>query len=80
MQLRNLRKLAIVLLSAIPAACGTTEPVPEVPCPLRPELQQIDPEFEVSPHVQAVVVENYLRLIEYSRKLEVRANCGQAED
>jgi hypothetical protein len=36
---------------------------------------EVDPEFEVSPHVQEIVTENYLRLIQYSKKLEARANC-----
>jgi hypothetical protein len=73
----KLKILAIALLLGTLTACGsqtTIEPV--LPCPDRPELIQVDPEFEVSPHVQAIVAENYLRLIQYAQKLEARAQCS----
>ena len=60
-------------LFVIPVACGTTGTIPDVPCPLRPEL--IQTELDASEEVKEIVVENYLRLIEYAEKLEVRAGC-----
>ena len=71
----NLKKITIVLVFATLISCSTTPTIEPVPCPLRPELLQVDPELEVSPHVQSIVTENYLRLIEYAKKLEVRASC-----
>jgi hypothetical protein len=65
----------ILLASVILIACGTTPTIEPIPCPARPELLQVDPEFDVAPHVQAIVAENYLRLIQYSKKLEARAGC-----
>ena len=38
-----------------------------------------DPEFSVDPHVQGIVTENYIRLIDYAKKLEGRAQCEAAE-
>ena len=60
-------------LFVIPIACGGNQTIPDVPCPLRPEL--IQTELDASEEVKEIVVENYLRLIEYAEKLETRANC-----
>jgi len=71
----KLKLLVILLASATLIGCGTTPQIEPLPCPARPELLQVDPEFDVAPHVQAIVAENYLRLIQYSKKLEARAEC-----
>ena len=67
------RKLIIILGLMTLTSCGGTKTIPDFPCPLRPEL--LTTEAEVSEEVRAVVTENYIRLIEYAEKLEVRANC-----
>ena len=69
----RLRVLVLMSLFAIPIACGQNQTIPDVPCPLRPEL--IETELEASDEVKAMVIENYLRLIEHVEKLEVRAGC-----
>jgi hypothetical protein len=48
-----------------------------MPCPLRPELIAIDEEMQrdTPPHVLAIVAENYIRLIDYSKRLEARVEC-----
>ena len=62
-----------MMVLSLPVACGHVETIPEVPCPERPEL--IGTDLEASDEVKAIVVENYLRLIEYAEKLETRAEC-----
>ena len=70
--------MAILLASVLLQSCGTNQTIePIIPCGPRPELLEIDPEFEVSPHVQSIVTENYLRLIQYAKKLEARAACSR---
>lgn len=61
------------MLFAIPIACGQNQTIPDVPCPERPEL--LNTELEASEEVKRLVIENYLRLIEYAEKLETRAGC-----
>ena len=63
----------IIVGLMILASCGQTRTIPDAPCPNRPELLTI--EAEVSEDVREAVTENYIRLIEYAEKLEVRANC-----
>ena len=67
--------LASLILSASLISCGTTEPLPDFPCPNRPVLLEVPEHIEVSPEVQDIVTENYLRLVEYAKKLETRADC-----
>lgn len=74
----SLKIVAILSCFAILTGCATKiEPIPDVPCPLYPELIPLDQEMiDATPkHVQSVVVQNYLLLDEYARKLEVRAGC-----
>ncbi len=65
------------MLSVIPISCATTTAPIELPCPLFPELIVIDEEMEAAtpPYVIESVTENYIRLIEYAERLEIRANC-----
>ena len=69
----RLRILALMALFVIPIACGQNQTIPDFPCPNRPELLNTDE--QVSAEVIEVVTENYIRLIEYAEKLEVRAGC-----
>ena len=65
------------MLSVIPISCATRTIVAENECPLFPELIELDQEMiEATPaHVQSVVIENYIMLVEWGERLELRANC-----
>ena len=70
--------LAVLLLSVIPTACASERVIiAESECPLFPELIVIDEEMEAAtpPLVREAVLENYILLIEWGEKLELRANC-----
>lgn len=68
--------VTILYLLTLTACAGSPEIEP-IPCPLFPELIALDEELvnDTPPAVRAAVTENYLRLDEYARKLEVRAGC-----
>lgn len=71
-------RTAILLISAsLVMACGTTPTIEPIPCPPRPELIEVPAEYEVDPDVQAIVAENYLRLVTYAKKIEARASCDR---
>ena len=74
----KLRILVALSLSAILLACASPAILEPIPCPPFPELIQIDEEMEADTpdYVVSSVIENYIRLIEYAEKLEVRAGCG----
>lgn len=75
---QKLRLAGIILCSLILTNCSSQKiEIEEQPCPLPPELIVIDEEMAntVAPHIQAIVAENYIRLIEYAARLEVRARC-----
>ena len=72
------RRLAVLVLLGTLTSCATELVILEpIPCPLFPELITIDEEMEgaTPPFVIAAVTENYMRLIEWGEKLEVRAGC-----
>lgn len=54
-------------------ACGNAKTIPDYPCPARPTLETVN--LDVSDEVRAIVVENYIRLMDYAQKLEIRAGC-----
>jgi hypothetical protein len=72
-----LKILAALSCFAILTSCGTTPTTDPLPCPLYPELITIDEELSAATpkHVQAIVIQNYILLDEYARKLEVMAGC-----
>ena len=65
------------MLSVTLTSCATRTIIAENECPLFPELIELDQEMiEATPaHVQSVVIENYIKLVEWGEKLEIRANC-----
>ena len=69
---RNSRLIIILGLMTL-TSCSGIKTIPDFPCPDRPEL--LTTEAEASDEVRAIVTENYIRLIEYAEKLEVRAGC-----
>ncbi len=74
----KLRILAALSLFAILTSCASDPIVLEaIPCPLFPELVVLDEEMEAATpaHVISAVTENYILLIEWGEKLEVRAGC-----
>ena len=68
---------ALILLLGM-VGCGTTV-VSDAPCPSRPELTPISVELQLQMPKDAVLIatENQLALIEYAKKLELRAGCSQ---
>jgi hypothetical protein len=70
-----MRVLLILCLPLILGSCCTIEP--DLPCPPRPNLEPISvaEQIEMNPQTVLKVAQNQLRLKEYARRLEIRANC-----
>jgi len=79
----NTKTLGVLILAAtvlmLSTGCTTTVVQSELPCPARPRLEAITTaeQIEIDPQVVLKIAQNQLRLKEYAKKLEVRANCKE---
>ena len=67
----NALRMTLLTLLASLTACGISPTIDPIPCPPRPILEGV----ELTPDQADIVVENYIRMMTYAKKLEVRANC-----
>lgn len=65
--------------SLILAGCVSTTPLPDEPCPIRPELTPIPVELQLQMPTEAVqiVADNQIKLKHHILRLEVRLGCEQ---
>lgn len=69
--------LASCVIPILIGSCGKTVIQPDLPCPPRPVLAGIpdDLQLRTPGDVLVIAAENQLRLKQYAKQLESRANC-----
>ena len=69
--------LTSFLILIIGTSCCSTPPTDPLPCPPRPVLEAItvEEQLAIAPDVVLKIASNQIKLKEYAKKLEVRAEC-----